>query len=440
MSETDSFTESWLNSYGISTSKGYQVAINTFFQFLDQTWPEKAPWNGDKVHDDRNASQREDDETKRFKYEDVIVRFANWLHSKKSERPLRSELTISDNTVWAYCIAARSLFTFMRMPLLLNRPQKRAIAKTGNTRNMPYHLGLADIVAMKRQANTKERYVLVVGKSLGLRIGDFLSLRQGLFEGNLKDHDAPYSLGVIVTQKRKQPAYPFLDYEAYQAYVDWRQELQALNRWDGKDRYMLSGIRPDSHMTAQDINAMLKKLAFKAGVRVGNLRLSFHCFRRFLCDHLSTAVGDANKWKQIIGKQIAESAYISSDNLREAYAKVMRYTCEEETIRLGDVSDLKEIVAVQEQKLNSQAKDIAYLVTHVKELKGVVQEFGEGMPKFLPELIRELNVKGLISPELLKQAETDTLDSLAKTKEVMDERFTEVYSKSLGLAVRNTQS
>jgi hypothetical protein len=315
---------------------------------------------------------------------------------RKSAYPLRHdaspELTLSDGTVGAYCIAVRSLFGFMRMPLVLNRPQKRAIAKTGNIRNMPYHLTLVDIVAMKRQANTKERYVLLVGKSLG---------------------------------------YAFLDFEAYQAYLDWRQELQSLNRWDGKDRYMLCGTRPDSHMTVQEINDMLKRLAGKAGVRVGNLRLSFHCLRRFLCDHLSTAVGDMNKWKQIVGKQIPESAYISSDNLREAYTKVMQLTCEEKTMKLGDLTDLKQI-------LTEQTKDNAYLKTHVKELEGVIQEFGVGLPKFLPELLRELNAKGLISTELLKQAESDTLESLARTKMVMDEDFAKVYSKSLGYPVKNT--
>ena len=429
-------TEDWLSSYGESTRKGYRLAINVFFQFLDQTYPENAPWNGDKVHQNRKVTQRSDDETVKFKYEDTIVKYANWLHSRKSAYPLRHdaspELTLSDNTVGVYCIAVRSFFAFMRMPLVLNRPQKQAIAKTGNIRNMPYHLRLADIVAMKKQADTKERYVLLVGKSLGLRIGDFASLRQGLFEGNLKDREAPYSLGVMVTQKRKQKAYPFLDYEAYQAFLDWKQELQALNKWDGKDTYMLSG-RPDAHMTVQEINSILKKLATKAGLRLGNLRLSFHCFRRFLCDYLSTAVGDANKWKQIVGKQIAESAYISSDNLREAYAKVMRYTCEERTVKLGDLGDLNQI-------LDEQAKDIAFLKAQNKELKGVVQEFGEGMPKYLPELLRELNAKGLISVEFLKQAERDTVESLARTKEVMDEDFAKVYSKSLGFPVRNSQS
>jgi hypothetical protein len=305
---------------------------------------------------------------------------------------------------------------------------------------MPYHLTLSDIVAMKRQGNAKERYVLLVGKSLGLRIGDFVSLRQGLFEGNLKDREAPYSLGVIITEKRKQPAYAFLDFEAYQAYLDWRQELQSLNRWDGKDRYMLYGTRADWHMTVQEVNGMLKRLGAKAGLRLGNCRLSFHCFRRFLCDHLSTAVGDMNKWKQIVGKQIPESAYISSDNLREGYAKVMQYTCEERTVRLGDVADLRQIVVDQQQRLSVQARDIAFLETHVKELKGTIQDFGEGVPRYLPELLRELNVKGLISTELLRQAERDTIESLARTKEGMDEDFAKVYSKSLGVPLRNTQS
>ena len=74
-------TEDWLSSYGESTRKGYRLAINVFFQFLDQTYPENAPWNGDKIHQDRKASQREDDETRKFKYEDFIVKYANWQFS-----------------------------------------------------------------------------------------------------------------------------------------------------------------------------------------------------------------------------------------------------------------------------------------------------------------------------------------------------------------------
>ena len=430
----DSVITPWLLSYGESTWRGYRVSIMAYLQFLNEVWPEHAPWNGQKIHDDRKASQREEDDVKRFKYEDVIIQYVNWLHKRKAQyrRPdVNPNLTLSDNSIGTYCIAVRSFFAFMRMPLVLNRPQRHAIAKTGEIRNMPYRLGLADIVAMKKQANTKERYILLVGKSLGLRIGDFVSLRQGLFEGNLKDHEAPYSLGVIITEKRKQPAYPFLYYEAYQAYIDWRQELQALNRWDGKDKFMLGGTRPGSHMTVQEVNGLLKKLALKGGLRLGNLRLSFHCFRKFLCDHLSTAVGDVNKWKQIVGKHITESAYISSDNLREAYAKVMQYTCEERTVRLGDVSDLQQIVVEQHRRLNTQANDIAYLQTHVKELKGVIQDFSQGMPKYLPELLKELTAKGLVSSDLLQKVEQDTLKSLENTKTKMDETFNGEYLKKL---------
>jgi len=64
------------------------------------------------------------------------------------------------------------------------------------------------------------------GRYFGLRIGDFVSLRQGLFEGNLKDSDAPYSLGVIITEKRKQPAYPFLDYSSSCHYKNDAKEQQ----------------------------------------------------------------------------------------------------------------------------------------------------------------------------------------------------------------------
>ena len=422
----DTFIKSWLDSYPETTKKTYQPNITDFFNFLNQTWPENSPWNGTKIHDDRKASQRSEDETVKFKYEDVTVKYANWLRTKKSS--LHPELTLSDYTVVNRCVAVSSFLNYMRMPLVLNRPQKRAILQIGKPRNMPYRLSLADITAMKKQANTKERYILLVGKSLGLRVSDFISLRQGLFEGNLKDREAPYSLGVITTQKRKADAYPFLDYEAHEAYLNYRQELQATNRWDGKDRYMLQGTKPDSHMTKQEVNGIIKKLSTKAGLRLGNLHLSFHCFRRFLCDHLSTAVGDANKWKQVVGKKISEGAYISSDDLREAYAKVMRYTCEERTVRLGDVSDLRQIV-------DELVKDKSYLESEVKELKDTMQMAIDGLPKSILEVAQDLISRGVVPPEMVERVQKESVESAVRTKEVMEQALWKDY----GLRVRKVE-
>jgi site-specific recombinase XerD len=386
--------KSWIESYGQGTAKTYSGSIKPFFEFLNETMPLDIPWTADRIYEDRKITQKMDDDAQKYKWEDLTVKYSNWLRTRKCRMPPYKGLPFSDNAVTAYCIVVRSLFSFMRVPLILNRPQKRALVKTGNIRNIPYHLTLNDIVAMKKQANTKERYILMVGKSIGLRVNDFLGLKQGQFEANLQDKEAPFSLGVIVTQKRRQPAYPFLDYEAYDAYLNWKQELQASNRWDGKDSYMLTNSRLLRHMTAQEANSILRKLAFKAGIRLGNLRLSFHCLRRFLCDQLSR-VADANKWKQIVGKEIPESAYISSDCVREVYAKVMQFTCEEKMVPVGQVADLEQLVAEQGKSLNLQKYELDYMKSTLQQLRMTTEEFMQATVKYLPELVKDMQTRGL---------------------------------------------
>ena len=60
----------------------------------------------------------------------------------------------------------------------------------------------------------------------------------------------------------------------------------------------------------------------KTGINTHGQRIRFHCLRKFLIDRLSLKTSES-KWKQIVGKQINESAYVSQLELREIYRDVM---------------------------------------------------------------------------------------------------------------------
>jgi len=67
---------------------------------------------------------------------------------------------------------------------------------------------------MASVGNLKEKYVLVVGKSLGLRASDFIRLTYGDFRKLDLNQEPPIFIGEISTTKEGISAFPFLDSDA----------------------------------------------------------------------------------------------------------------------------------------------------------------------------------------------------------------------------------
>ena len=59
-----------------------------------------------------------------------------------------------------------------------------------------------------------EKYIIALGKSVGLRASDFVTFTYGFFRALDLNKEVPVSLGKIQTIKEKVDAYPFLDSDA----------------------------------------------------------------------------------------------------------------------------------------------------------------------------------------------------------------------------------
>ena len=223
------------------------------------------------------------------------------------------------------CSMIRGFFSYYDLPLHFSHADSRRLAQRSR-KTEDYLFDKEVISKMAMVANLRERYVLLVGKSLGLRAGDFVSITYGKLRG-LKLDSVPVFIGTIITQKERVPAYPFLDYDAVPIV---RAVLEA-----GKDKpntdYILMTKSKKKHNTYQmmqdaELSYILQSLAKRASIEHGNRRIRFHCLRKFLSDRLSSGMSES-KWKQIVGKKISEGAYINSDSLRSDYSKVMPSTC-----------------------------------------------------------------------------------------------------------------
>jgi integrase len=246
----------------------------------------------------------------------------------------------------------RGFFDYHDKRLDFNRADRKRLSER-NRKTEDYLFDKSDISRMAMHGNLREKYVLLVGKSVGLRAGDFVNITYGKLRGLRYDIGAPVFIGETVTQKERVKAYPFLDSDA----IEIVKAVLEANKDKPNDMYILMTKSKKKHNTYQrmqdaELSYILQSLARKAKIEHGSKRIRFHCLRKYLSDRLSSVMSES-KWKQIVGKKISEGAYISADSLREDYAKAMPSIAISSNGN-GRVSEL-------EKKIESQSKMIEFL-------------------------------------------------------------------------------
>ena len=250
----------------------------------------------------------------------------------------------SENYAVGSVMTIRGFYSYYRLPLMFRKQESRKLSAKNRT-TADYLFDKEDLSKMALVGNLKERYVLLVGKSIGLRASDFLCLTYGTFRSLKLDGEAPIALGEINTKKESVKAFPFLDSDAVPIV---KQMLES-----NKDKKDSDKILDD---TADNLSIILQTLAKKSGMEVINgathgKRIRFHCLRKFLIDRLS-ATSSESQWKQCVGKAIGEGAYVSQDQLRGVFQRAMK----DLTLNgNGTVSKFKELIHSLEKE-NAELK------------------------------------------------------------------------------------
>jgi integrase len=327
----DKATAEWLNAQKRSSSYTYKWAWNRFMEYVGMT--------GDQILNDRKSD-------KDFSWEQRTLDFKAWLIEQKGQ---------SDNAAKTGTTAVRSFFSYHRLPLKFRRQERKRLTEA-TRKTEDYRFSVEDLKKMADFGDLTEQYVVVVGKSLGLRAGDFLRLTRGDFEGYL-DRPVPISIGEISTGKEKVPAYPFIDSDALPVIKNMIDTMDREGRTEPKARML-------KYSDKIALSRVLQRVADKAGIKHGSKKIRFHNLRKFLIDHLSSYMSES-KWKQIIGKKIKESAYVSPDSLREDYERAMKETTFTKTVAEGEIEKL-----AKKMTLMTIAKN-AGLVKDEDEMKAI---------------------------------------------------------------------
>jgi len=298
---SDYATIQWLKSQKRSSLFTYASYWKYFLKYMGKT--------GVEILKERQRQLLSRKQSERRFYEQKVLEFKEWL---------KENTDLSLNGIRTCLAIVKSFFNYHYVELRFRVEDKRKLNERGR-KTVDYWLTLEDIQKMSEVADIVEKYVLVVGKSLGLRASDFLRLKIGLFTSVNLDSEPPIYLGEFTTKKEKIKAHLFLDSDAVEVVKSYLSYLKA--------KYgELNPEKPMLEMTVDNLSLILRRLAKRSGIELGNKQLRFHCLRKFLYDSLTTVCSESHA-KMIIGKSVPEQAYTSPKNLRLIYKRVQPLTC-----------------------------------------------------------------------------------------------------------------
>jgi integrase len=279
----------FLASQKIGTQHTYKCLFRQILQFTGMT--------GEQILESKKAD-------KTFEWERKIIELKSWMKAKD----------FGDSSVKTAINTLRSFFDFYRTPLVFNQNESRKINGKSQRVTKDYMLTNDDISKLVFVGDLREKYIVLLGKSFGLRAGDFVSLNYGTFRSINLDDETPIFIGEFQTQKEGVTAYPFIDSDA----LPILKAVLDSNKNKPNDERIIT-------VSEDELSSIIQSLAVKANINLGGKHLRFHCFRKWLIDRLSSMMSES-KWKQIVGKAISEGAYVSNFELKESYSKAMKLT------------------------------------------------------------------------------------------------------------------
>ena len=152
----DAVVDEFLNSQTKEgTFKSYKTVMKQYLEYTQKT--------GQQLLD----IKRND---KDFAVENSMLNYRKHILSKGK----------SENYAVGSIMTIRGFYAYYRMPLMFRKQESRKLGEKNRT-TIDYLFDKEDLAKMALVGNLKERYVLLVGKSIGLRASDFLSSTYGTF-------------------------------------------------------------------------------------------------------------------------------------------------------------------------------------------------------------------------------------------------------------------
>lgn len=381
--QKDKVFADWLKSLN---SKNYQKKAKSqmkrFLKFLKNTYPDRKIASVTDILELRKIQDKDDNPKEKFWFDDLIPKYVEWQISTRK---------LSVNSALINTNPLRGFFAYYRYPLHVrkeNLPKKEEV-------QADHRFTLEQIRRMAKFADPREKAILLAGKDLGLRVGDFCSLKRELItsqleRAKLEGREVEYPIEFrLTTEKTKAVAMCHLTRETVQS-------LQLYWESDPDSEYWFSNNGKE-HITDNQCNYVLRKLwsvayndpkVFEPPSGIGEKttgKIRWHGLRDFLISALANS--GANNWtiKLMTGKKISADMknYLDGLDLKEIYSKA------EAWITVGGLtnhnhsklSDLETKIESQNRVIVDQQIEIRDLNTNIQAMTSEVERLRSKLEK-----------------------------------------------------------
>ena len=382
----------------IKTRKSYQHGINKFIEYYGKTAEEI-------------LEQRKDDLTQRagenlIEYKNRASRFEKEIEKFHSHLLDSGRKT---NTARTQTIGICQLFRYYQMPVKIRTGSK--VSKTvKTTQNFP--LRIEHIRKMFEIADLRERVILSMATDLGLRAGDFTSIKKDNIPQLDQQTPIPFD---IVTEKEEVIANGFLSQETIEILKAYLPTLS-------KDNPYLFPSNGE-YISNEWLNKLLKKLAKKARIPMNNKSLTFHCFRKML---LSAAIDSGiglTAGKKLVGKTIPQSddTYLTTINLRNKFIQLKNFQTikQQPKVEVETIESLKKAVIKLQEDLRTQTTITNTISEENQKIKHTIKIMEEGMAEDMMELMNVILTQAKFEDPIAYQKAVDAVitSRASRTKE-----------------------
>jgi DNA-dependent RNA polymerase auxiliary subunit epsilon len=202
----------------------------------------------------------------------------------------------------------------MGLTLRNGSPISQTVISTGDFVLMPEH-----VRAMFHTAKDLRSKLLVsMGNDLGWRINDVLGIQREELP-NL-EQETPI-VWTRITAKEKQVSKTCLSQTTVTILKEYLKTFPSKN-------VFLFNSNGKNHIDEETVNTRLRDLARESEIEIGNMRLTWHCFRDMVISQGKNLSIDPDVLKLMVGKSISKAMlpYLTGIDVKTAFLKLQKIT------------------------------------------------------------------------------------------------------------------
>jgi hypothetical protein len=289
--------------------------------------------SGDILLERHKQNRKSDDNKTKYELDDLIPKFIQWLKENKG---------MKHNSAINTSVPIRGFFKFHREPL---RVQKSSNTTYKETKKKYHIFTQEELQRMVKLGDIEEKAIILLGKDLGVRVGDFIEIKRSPILEAFKDQKGEFPIEFeIETTKEGILSVGHISQETWEALQDY---------WSNMPQSEFVFPSNGSHISEDKVSFIIRNSWSRAFPDRNDVQTRFHELRSFKMTVLSDC--GINEWhiKKMVGKKLSSdiSTYLRGANLKEDFKKAMpKLSLTGHSIQNGERLEQFEKTIVTQQK------------------------------------------------------------------------------------------